>query len=101
MAAAGETNPDDPGTAAWPEEKKHALRGLDAVRTQLMNIQVVVDGNGNYVLTGHGAKQFIAAGKKDLAYAAIYAYVRFRVWLKMGELEFAEGANEQPGYFVC
>ena len=51
-------------------------------------------------LTGHSAKQFSAAGKKDLAYACIYAYVRFLVWLKMGELEFAGEGAEESGYYV-
>jgi hypothetical protein len=41
------------------------------------------------------------AGKKDLAYARIYAYVRFLVWLRMGELEFsAEGEDGGQGYYV-
>jgi len=48
---------------------------------------------GTYALTGHSAKQFSAVGKKDLAYACIYAYLRFLVWSKLGELEFGEGGR--------
>ena len=87
-------------TESWPDEKKWALKTLDTARNQLIDIQVATNGDGTFALTGHGAKQFSAAGKKDLAYACIYAYVRFLVWLKMGELEFADGDSEQPGYFV-
>ena len=62
-----------------------------------MDIQVATAADGTYALTGHSAKQFSAGGKKDLAYACIYAYVRFLVWLKMGELEFGEGREDEAG----
>ena len=94
-------NDRDPRTMdGWPEEKRWALKTLDAARHQLVDIQVATNGDGTYALTGHSAKQFSAGGKKDLAYACIYAYVRFLVWLKMGELEFAEGNEEESGYYV-
>jgi len=38
--------------------------------------------------------------QKDLAYACIYAYVRFLVWLKMGELDFEGEDQEGGGYYV-
>jgi hypothetical protein len=84
----------------WPQEKRWALKTLDAGRGQLVDIQVAAAADGTYALTGHSAKQFSAAGKKDLAYACIYAYVRFLVWLKLGELEFGEGNEEESGYYV-
>ncbi|HEX3800270.1 MAG TPA: hypothetical protein VH413_16360 [Verrucomicrobiae bacterium] len=81
-------------TLAWPEEKQWALRTLDAGRGQLVNLQVAVNQDGTFALTAKGAKQFSAGGKKkDLAYAQIYAYVRFLVWLQMAEWEFADGAG--------
>ena len=87
-------------TEGWPEEKRWALKTLDAARSQLVDIQVATAADGTYALTGHSAKQFSAGGKKDLAYACIYAYVRFLVWLKMGELEFGEGREDESGYYV-
>ena len=87
-------------TEGWPEEKRWALKTLDTARGQLVDIQVATQSDGTYALTGHSAKQFSAAGKKDLAYACIYAYVRFLVWLKMGELEFGEGREDESGYYV-
>jgi len=80
-------------TEAWSEEQKWALKNLDAVRHQLMNIQVSMREDGTWATTRNGAKTFSSGGKKDLAYAAIFAYVRFLVWLKMGELEFIEGGG--------
>jgi len=94
-------NDRDPAEyAGWPEEKRWALKTLDAARSQLVDIQVATAADGTYALTGHSAKQFSAAGKKDLAYACIYAYVRFLVWLKLGELEFGEGSEDGSGYYV-
>jgi len=40
----------------------------------------------------------LGGGEEDLAYACIYAYVRFLVWLKMGELEFEGEGTEESGY---
>jgi hypothetical protein len=84
-------------TSQWPEEQQWALKTLDAAREQLTNVQVELLADGTYALTGHSAKKFSAAGKKDLAYACIYAYVRFLIWLKMGELEFSGESPDNSG----
>jgi hypothetical protein len=86
-------------TESWPQEKKWALKTLDTAREQLMNIQVATKEDGTWATTRNGAKSFSATGKKDLAYACIFAYVRFLIWLRMGELEFSEGSNS-TGYYV-
>lgn len=87
-------------TAAWPEEVKWANRCLDAVRSQLEAVQVATKEDGTWLLTRRNALQFsAAAGKKDLAYAAIYAYVRFLIWLKTNEQEFATGGDS--GFWGC
>jgi hypothetical protein len=93
---------DRPGaeTSAWPQEKQWALKTLDTAREQLNKVQVAVNEDGTFALTGHSAKTFSAAGKKDLAYACIYAYVRFLIWLKMGELEFSSTSQNTSGYYV-
>jgi hypothetical protein len=88
-------------TEGWHEEQRWALKDLDAARSQLQDIQVATNGDGTWLLTGNSAKQFSATGKKDLAYACIYAYVRFLVWLKMGELDFTGTGNDTSGgYYV-
>lgn len=87
-------------TESWPEELKWANRTLDAAREQLMDIQVATREDGTWLLTKNGAKQFSAGGKKDLAYACIFAYVRFLVWLRMGGVEWEVGGSEDDGYYV-
>ena len=80
-------------------EQQWALKNLDTMRGQLIDIQVATKDNGEYDLTRNGAKRFLATGKKDLAYAGIYAYVRALFWLKAGELEFAVGSQEEAGIY--
>lgn len=87
-------------TETWSEEKKWALRTLDAAREQMMDIQVATKEDGTWAVTRNGAKTFSAHGKKDLAYACIFAYVRFLIWLRMGELDFMRGSQESGGCHV-
>jgi hypothetical protein len=94
---------DRPGaeTAAWPVEKKWALKMLDEVRRQLANVHVATKDTGEWDLTRNGAFRFSAMGKKDLAYAALFALVRALIWLKAGELEFATGGGgDDTGIYV-
>lgn len=69
----------------WPEEKQWASKLLYQVGNQLTNVQVATNTDGTWQLTGHGAKQFSAIGKKDMAYAAIFAYMAFLIWLATGD----------------
>jgi len=87
-------------TEPWDNEKEWALKNLDAARLQLMNVVAATLENGAWDLTRNGAKKFSAAGKKDLAYACIYAYVRFLLWLKMGEFEYEDAEDEAGCYRV-
>jgi len=87
-------------TELWPVEKKWALKMLDEVRRQLSNIHVATKDNGEWDLTRNGAYRFSATGKKDLAYAALFALVRALIWLKAGELEFAVGGGDESGIYV-
>ena len=88
-------------TEGWGNEKEWALKNLDAARLQLCNVQAATLENGAWDLTRNGAKKFsAAAGKKDLAYACVYAYVRFLLWLKMGELEFMHGDDGEAGVYL-
>jgi hypothetical protein len=93
---------DRPGTetAGWAVEKKWALKMLDEVRRQLANVHVATKDTGEWDLTRNGAFRFSAMGKKDLAYAALFALVRALIWLKAGELEFAKGGDGDTGIYV-
>lgn len=73
---------------SWCEEKLWASRLLDVCRKQLMSIAMLTDDQGNAIRTRNDAHQFTARGKKDFAYAAVHAYVRFLVWLKHSDLEY-------------
>ena len=86
-------------TDLWPVEQKWALKMLDEVRRQLCVVHVATKDNGEYDLTRNNAYRFSAVGKKDLAYAALFALVRALIWLKAGELEFAAAGNDDPGIY--
>ncbi|MDE2106101.1 MAG: hypothetical protein KGL39_53255, partial [Patescibacteria group bacterium] len=86
-------------TRAWPAEKKWALIGLDEARRQLVSVQVVTKESGEWDLTRNGSLRFSSIGKKDLAYACLYAYVRALIWLKKGELEFQHGDDGEEGCY--
>jgi hypothetical protein len=83
-------------TSQWPVEKQWALKNLDAGRVQLRNIEVAANDDGSYRLTGNGAKQFSARGKKDIAYAMVMALVRALIWIKMNGFEY-EGQDGDTG----
>lgn len=86
-------------TVGWDREKRWALINLDEARRQLMQIQVATNDDGSWAVTRNGAKQFSAVGKKDLAYACIMAYVRFLIWLKLGEFEFGREEEGDVGIY--
>lgn len=93
-------NDRDPAEhAEWSQEKKWALKNLDAARFQMCNIQAATREDGSWQLTSRGAKSYQAAGKKDLAYACLYAYVRFLIWLRQNELEFSNPEDGEGGTF--
>jgi len=68
--------------ASWPGEKMWANRLLDLMGTQLTAISVATNEKGEVHRTKNGARQFGAKGKKDFAYAGLYAFVGFLTWLK-------------------
>jgi hypothetical protein len=71
----------------WEAERVWALKMLSIGVHQLVTVQAAVKEDGTWLLTRRGARQFFASGKKDVAYAMIYAYVRFLIWLRYGESE--------------
>lgn len=89
----GETTKD------WSKEKRWALINLDEARRQLVNIQANTNDDGTWALTKNNAKTFSSAIKKDLAYACIFAYVRFLIWLKKDDFDSGEDESE-PGIYA-
>lgn len=84
--------------AGWPEEQMWASKNLKEVVDQLAGVTALTNDEGIYLLTARNAHRFGSRGKKDLAYAAMYAYMAFLVWLKSGELADSEG-NEGAEMF--
>jgi hypothetical protein len=86
-------------SAQWSEEAAYASKLLSNVTAQLENVQVATNPDGSWKLTSRGAKQFFASGKKDMAYAAIFAYVAFQIWLTTGDFTPEESAED--GFVGC
>ena len=81
-------------TEGWEPERKWALKNLDAARSQLLDVQAATLENGQWELTRNGAKKFSSKDKKDLAYACAMAYVRFRLWLKMDDMDLEDDGGD-------
>lgn len=85
-------------TEAWEVEKKWALKTLDEMRRQLLGVVVETQDDGAWRYTQNGALRFsVPNGKKDLAYAGLMAFVRFLIWLKMGDMDEA-GSGGEAGF---
>lgn len=71
---------------AWPEERRWALKVLDGGMEQLLNITVAMsEDRTKYLFTKRGARVFSSVGRDDIAYAMMYCYAAFRIWLKAGQ----------------
>jgi hypothetical protein len=81
-------------TAGWSAEQKWALKTLDTGRQQLVDVAVATKDDGSWDLTRNNCFRFSATGKKDLAYAQLYAYVRALLWLRQ---QFDEFLMSQEG----
>ena len=85
--------------ASWEMERRAALNNLDEARKQLVDIQILTKENGEALLTRNNAKQYVSAGKKDLAYACLFAYIRFLMWLRTNDGEFDDEGDGEVGCF--
>jgi len=81
----------------WAIADVWSLKNLSAGMQQLTKGQVLTDDEGEWITTKRGAKQFEWVGKKDIAYAMIYCYMAFRMWLKSGMQDEAGGDEEYAG----
>ncbi len=67
----------------WSQERIWACTLLEVMAQQLTRVTVETEPDGTIMLTKNGARKFkVLRGRKDFAYAAMYAYLRFLCWLK-------------------
>ena len=71
--------------ATWDEETVWAQKKLAETLVQLAGMKVATTPDGGYQLTKNGSPTFSSKRKDDLAMAAVYAYVRFLIWLRCNE----------------
>lgn len=76
----------------WTQEQVWAQRVLDAGLKQLSNVRQA-ERDGKIMTTARGFRMFIATGKKDVAYAGLYAHAGGQLWLK--KVEEGEGAEDE------
>jgi hypothetical protein len=69
----------------WSQERQWAHLLLQVMAKQLTKVTVLTAPDGTVAMTSRNARQFGAKGKKDFAYAGLYAYIRFLAWLKAQE----------------
>lgn len=72
----------------WSEERVHANQMLDLMAAQLTRISVRTDNSGKNYFNSYMAREFGVKGKKDFAYAGMYAFTAFFCWLKSFENEW-------------
>lgn len=67
---------------SWSEERRWALKNLDAATVQLGNITVATTDEGKELFTKRGARQFSSVGKDDIALASMLCFGAFLIWLR-------------------
>jgi hypothetical protein len=86
----------DPKTVdGWSEERRWAAKMIELMASQLTNISVRTEDNGETYYDKNGARSFSAKGRKDFAYAGMYAFTAFLSWFRSrGEDDFAPKAED-------
>lgn len=69
----------------WPEERKYAIKNLDAGGKQLRGIVAQQTPDGQDLFTTRGARVFRSTGKDDIALSHMMCYGAFLIWLKQFE----------------
>jgi hypothetical protein len=69
-------------TSGWSEEKQWACRLLEMGARQLMKVSVRTNDDGSTYYSKNKAREFSAKGRKDFAYAMMYAFTRALLWIK-------------------
>jgi hypothetical protein len=82
----------------WPEERRWALKNLDACTKQLANVVVATRPDGTYAFTKRGAHQFSTIGRDDIALSAMYCYAAFRIWLRSDVWKRDADPDDEAGF---
>ena len=78
----------------WSDERRYANILIELGARQLNRISVQTKDDGSIYYTSHNARSFSARGKKDFAYAMVYAYTRFLMWVKNFEDQESDSVPE-------
>jgi hypothetical protein len=69
----------------WSDERLHANQMIDLTASQMMRILVKTAPDGKFFHNTFNAREFGSRGRKDFAYAAMYAFTAFFAWLKSND----------------
>lgn len=83
--------------AGWTDERRWAGHLLEIMVKQLQAINVLTTPEGGTYRSKNGARSFSAKGRKDFAYAAMFAYVAFLVWFKGNADDFKRSDEDEEG----
>lgn len=78
---------------AWSQSQLWAQRYLDLGLKQLARVRQLTRADGTADTTARGFARFQAPGKKDLAYAGLYAFTGAQLWMRDHALGL-DGDNE-------
>lgn len=79
----------------WSDEKKWANRLIDNLGAQLQRVNVQTNDDGSTYFNKNNARIFGSKGRKDFAYAALYAFSAFICWLKGTNRDFAVADEDE------
>lgn len=86
---------DPKEVAKWSDEKKFACLLLEKGAQQLTKICVQTNDDGSVFYSKHTARLFSGKGRKDFAYAMMYAFIRFLMWVQAFEDEESDQVAEE------
>jgi hypothetical protein len=76
------------------EEQVMAARLVEMIGTELLAIFYKTESDGMTHHNKHGAREFSSKRRKDFAYAALMAYLRFLMWVKSGSDDLKVGDDD-------
>jgi len=83
---------------SWTEERRWALKNLDAATKQLGNIMVATKEDGTQLFTARGARQFSSAGRDDIALASMLCRGAFLIWLRSDDWRATASPDDASGF---
>ena len=58
---------------------------------------ILISDDGVVMTTKRGARQFVVHGRKDIAYAMMYAWIAYLTWLRMYDEDEIQSPEDQAG----